>query len=197
MADPNQIEQVLLNLAVNSRDAMPNGGTLTVETRNVRIDEPYAQGASAVPPGAYVMLAVSDTGTGMNQETLARLFEPFFTTKEKGKGTGLGLSTVYGIVKQSNGHVIVYSEPGVGTTFKCYFPISEVRPRIAVQQPVEVKGTETIFLGEDEEPIRVLAATALERVGYTVIAAHDGDAAMALAASHEGPIHRPADHHHP
>jgi len=191
MADPNQIEQVLLNLAVNSRDAMPNGGTLTVETRNVRIDEPYAQGASAVPPGAYVMLAVSDTGTGMNQETLARLFEPFFTTKEKGKGTGLGLSTVYGIVKQSNGHVIVYSEPGVGTTFKCFFPISEVRPRISrpIQAPVEVKGTETIFLVEDEEPIRVLAATALARVGYTVIAAHDGDAAMALAASHEGPIH--------
>ena len=190
-ADPNQIEQVLLNLAVNSRDAMPNGGTLTVETRNVRMDEPHAHGASAVPPGSYVMLAVSDTGTGMNQETLARLFEPFFTTKDKGKGTGLGLSTVYGIVKQSQGHVIVYSEPGVGTTFKCYFPVSDVRPRVSrpMPQPIEVSGTETILLVEDEEPIRVLAATALDRVGYNVLAAHDGDSAMALAVSHEGPIH--------
>ncbi len=191
LADPNQLEQVLLNLAVNSRDAMPQGGTLTIETRNVRMDEPYAHGATAVPPGTYVMLAVSDTGSGMSQETLARLFEPFFTTKEKGKGTGLGLATVYGIVKQSQGHVIVYSELGVGTTFKCYFPTSEVRPRVStpVLAPVEVRGTETILLVEDEEPIRVLAATALERLGYEVLPAHDGDAAMALAASHAGPIH--------
>jgi PAS domain S-box-containing protein len=191
MADPNQIEQVVLNLAVNSRDAMPQGGTVTIETRNVRMEEPYAHGATAVPPGSYVMLAVSDTGSGMSQETLARLFEPFFTTKEKGKGTGLGLSTVYGIVKQSQGHVIVYSEPGVGTTFKCYFPISEIRPRVSrpMQVPVEVKGTETILLVEDEEPIRVLAATALERLGYQVLAAGDGDLAMTLAATHEGPIH--------
>ncbi|HEV8380431.1 MAG TPA: ATP-binding protein [Gemmatimonadales bacterium] len=191
MADPNQIEQVVLNLAVNSRDAMPQGGTLTIETRNVRLEEPYAHGASAVPPGAYVMLAVSDTGTGMSAETLARLFEPFFTTKEKGKGTGLGLSTVYGIVKQSQGHVIVYSEPGVGTTFKCYFPISDIRPRVSrpVLTPVEVRGTETILLVEDEEPIRVLAATALERAGYRILAASDGDTAMRLAAQHEGPIH--------
>ena len=190
MADPNQLEQVLLNLAVNSRDAMPQGGTLTIETRNVRLDEPYAEGASAVPPGSYVMLAVSDTGTGMSPETLARLFEPFFTTKEKGKGTGLGLSTVYGIVKQSQGHVIVYSEPGVGTTFKCYFPISEVRPRVSrpVQAPRAVTGTETILLVEDEEPIRVLAETALKRLGYRILAAADGDAAMQLAGSHAGPI---------
>jgi PAS domain S-box-containing protein len=191
MADPNQLEQVVLNLAVNSRDAMPQGGTLTIETRNVRLEEPYALGASAVPPGFYVMLAVSDTGAGMSPETLARLFEPFFTTKEKGKGTGLGLSTVYGIVKQSEGHVIVYSEPGVGTTFKCYFPVSEVKARVSrpVPAPVEVKGTETILLVEDEEPIRLLAATALERNGYRILAAIDGDAAMALAAAHEGPIH--------
>jgi PAS domain S-box-containing protein len=191
MADPSQLEQVVLNLAVNSRDAMPQGGTLTIETRNVRLDEPYALGASAVPPGAYVMLAVSDTGTGMNPETLARLFEPFFTTKEKGKGTGLGLSTVYGIVKQSQGHVLVYSEPGVGTTFKCYFPISDVRPRVArpAQAPLEVTGTETILLVEDEEPIRVLAETALGRLGYRILPAADGDAAMRLAASHAGPIH--------
>src|SRR6267378_3056956 len=186
LADPNQIEQVVLNLAVNSRDAMAQGGTLTIETRNVRLDEPYTQGASVVPPGPYVMLAVSDTGAGMSQETLARLFEPFFTTKEKGKGTGLGLSTVYGIVKQSQGHVIVYSEPGVGTTFKCYFPISDARPRISrpMHAPVEVKGTETILLVEDEEPIRLLAATALERHGYKILAATDGDSAMALAAGH-------------
>ncbi len=191
MADPNQLEQVVLNLAVNSRDAMTHGGTLTIETRNVRLDEPYAHGATAVPPGAYVMLAVSDTGMGMSPETLARLFEPFFTTKEKGKGTGLGLSTVYGIVKQSQGHVLVYSEPGVGTTFKCYFPISEARPRVSrpTLAPVEVAGTETLLLVEDEAPIRVLAETALGRLGYTVLSAHDGDAAMALAATHRGPIH--------
>jgi len=191
MADPNQIEQVVLNLAVNSRDAMPQGGTLTIETRNVRIDEPYAHGATAVPTGSYVMLAVSDTGTGMNPDTLGRLFEPFFTTKEKGKGTGLGLSTVYGIVKQSQGHVIVYSEPGVGTTFKCYFPVSEVRRRVSrpMQAPVEVRGSETILLVEDEAPIRLLATAALERLGYAILAASDGDAAMKLAAEHSGPIH--------
>ena len=191
MADPNQIEQVVLNLAVNSRDAMPNGGTLTIETRNVRMEEPYAVGASSVPPGKYVMLAVSDTGTGMSPETVGRLFEPFFTTKEKGKGTGLGLSTVYGIIKQSQGHVIVYSEVGVGTTFKCYFPISEISPRVSrpLQLPVEVRGNETILLVEDEAPIRSLAATALERLGYRILAASDGDSAMALAAAHDGPIH--------
>jgi len=190
-ADPNQIEQVVLNLAVNSRDAMAQGGTLTIETRNVRLDEPYAHGSAAVPAGAYVMLAVSDTGSGMSQETLARLFEPFFTTKEKGKGTGLGLSTVYGIVKQSQGHVLVYSELGVGTTFKCYFPVSEKRARVSRPSlaPVEVKGTETILLVEDEEPIRLLAATALERHGYKILAASDGDSAMSLAADHQGPIH--------
>ncbi len=191
MADPNQLEQVVLNLAVNSRDAMPQGGTLTIETRNARIDEPYAHGASAVPPGRYVMLAVSDTGAGMSAETLARLFEPFFTTKEKGKGTGLGLSTVYGIVKQSQGHVLVYSEPGVGTTLKCYFPVSETRPRVSRPSPapIEIRGTETILLVEDEEPIRLFAATALERFGYKILAASDGGAAMALAAQHQGPIH--------
>jgi CheY-like chemotaxis protein len=191
MADPNQLEQVVLNLAVNSRDAMPQGGTLTIETRNVRLDEPYAHGSSVVPAGAYVMLAVTDTGTGMSPETLGRLFEPFFTTKEKGKGTGLGLSTVYGIVKQSQGHMIVNSELGVGTTFKCYFPVSDVRPRVSrpMHVPTEVKGNETILLVEDEEPIRLLASTALERYGYKVLAASDGDAAMALAAEHEGAIH--------
>ena len=191
LADPSQIEQVVLNLGVNSRDAMPQGGTLTIETRNVRLEEPYAHGSSPVPPGSYVMLAVSDTGTGMDQETLSRVFEPFFTTKEKGKGTGLGLSTVYGIVKQSHGHVIVYSEPAVGTTFKCYFPVSEARVRVSrpVQAPAEIRGTETILLVEDEEPIRLLAATALQRLGYQVLSAGDGNAAMAIAAAHEGTIH--------
>ena len=191
MADPTQLQQVVLNLAVNSRDAMPQGGTLTIETRNVKIDEPYAHGATAVPPGNYVMLAVSDTGVGMTPETLDRLFEPFFTTKEKGKCTGLGLSTVYGIVKQSQGHVIVYSEPGVGTTFKCYFPVSDARPRVSrpLQMPAEVRGNETILLVEDEDPIRDLAADALGRLGYRILAAADGDAAMALAARHDGPIH--------
>ena len=191
MADPNQVEQVVLNLAVNSRDAMPPGGTLTIEARNVRFDESYVHGAAAVPPGSYVMLAVSDTGTGMSPETLSRLFEPFFTTKEKGKGTGLGLSTVYGIVKQSQGHVIVYSELGVGTTFKCYFPVSEAPRRVSrpMPSPFAVRGSETILLVEDEEPIRVLAASALERLGYTILAASDGDAAMKLAADHTGPIH--------
>jgi two-component system, cell cycle sensor histidine kinase and response regulator CckA len=191
LADPSQIEQIVLNLAVNSRDAMPNGGTLTIETRTVRMEEPYAVGASSVPPGKYVMLAVSDTGTGMSPETIGHLFEPFFTTKEKGKGTGLGLSTVYGIIKQSQGHVIVYSEIGVGTTFKCYFPVSDISPRVSrpVQMPVEVRGSETILLVEDEAPIRQLAATALERLGYRILAASDGDSAMALAAVHDGPIH--------
>jgi len=191
MADPNQVEQVVLNLAVNSRDAMPDGGTLTIETRNVHMDEPYAHGATSVPPGKYVMLAVSDTGSGMTPEILTRVFEPFFTTKEKGKGTGLGLSTVYGIVKQSQGHLIVYSEVGIGTTFKCYFPVSEIRPRASrpIPVPVEVRGSETILLVEDEEPIRQLAATSLERLGYKILAAADGSAAMALAAAHAGPIH--------
>jgi two-component system, cell cycle sensor histidine kinase and response regulator CckA len=191
LADPSQVEQVVLNLAVNSRDAMPQGGTLTIETRNLRLEEPYAHGPSPVPPGTYVLLAVSDTGTGMDQATLSRVFEPFFTTKEKGKGTGLGLSTVYGIVKQSRGHVLAYSEPGVGTTFKCYFPVSEAPARVSrpVQAPAEMRGSETILVVEDEEPIRVLAATALQRLGYHVLAAGDGNAAMELAASHEGPIH--------
>jgi PAS domain S-box-containing protein len=191
LADPSQLEQVILNLAVNSRDAMPQGGTLTIETRNVRLDEPYQQDGTSIPRGAYVMLAVSDTGTGMDQATLARIFEPFFTTKEKGRGTGLGLSTVYGIVKQSRGHLIVYSEPGVGTTFKCYFPVSDGPARVSrpVQAPVETTGTETILLVEDEEPIRALAATALGRAGYQVLAASDGDAAMAIASDHKGPIH--------
>src|SRR5262249_1972037 len=146
-------------------------------------DEPYAHGPTAVPPGKYVMLAVSDTGSGMTPQTLSRVFEPFFTTKEKGKGTGLGLSTVYGIVKQSQGHVIVYSEVGIGKTVNADFPVSEIQPRVSrpIHAPVEVRGSETILLVEDEEPIRLLAASALERLGYRILAAADGTDAMALA----------------
>ena len=191
MADPTQIEQVLLNLTVNSRDAMPHGGTLTIETRHVRLDEPCTTTTSTVPPGAYVIVAVSDTGTGMSDDTLAHAFEPFFTTKETGKGTGLGLSTVYGIVRQSNGHVLVYSEPGVGTTFKCYFPVSERRERVSrpIHIPAKIKGTETILLVEDEASIRDLTVTALQRLGYRVLPAEDGIEAMTIAAVHDGPIH--------
>ncbi|HEV2671583.1 MAG TPA: ATP-binding protein [Gemmatimonadales bacterium] len=191
MADPSQIEQVLLNLAVNGRDAMPHGGTLTIETRLVRFHEPHATGTTPIPPGSYIMMAVSDTGTGMSRDVLARVFEPFFTTKEQGKGTGLGLSTVYGIVKQSQGHVLVYSEPGVGTTFTCYFPVTRRRARISrpIHVPAKIKGTETILLVEDEEPIRILALTALQRVGYQVLPAADGVEAMTIAAVHDGPIH--------
>jgi CheY-like chemotaxis protein len=191
MADPSQIQQVLLNLAVNGRDAMPQGGTLTIETRKVAFEELHATGTTPIPPGSYVMMAVTDTGTGMSPDVLARVFEPFFTTKEPGKGTGLGLSTVYGIVKQSQGHVLVYSEPGVGTTFKCYFPVSGRRARISrpIHIPAKIKGTETILLVEDEEPIRVLALTTLQRVGYQVLPAADGLEAMTIAAVHDGPIH--------
>ncbi|MGH7529544.1 MAG: ATP-binding protein [Gemmatimonadales bacterium] len=191
MADRSQLEQVVLNLAVNSRDAMPDGGTLTIETRNVQVDEPLAIGQHDMPPGDYVMLAVSDTGTGMSQETLGRVFEPFFTTKERGKGTGLGLSTVYGIVKQSRGYIQVYSELGIGTTFKCYFPLSHVAvPAPApVPEAAQGRGTETILVVEDEAPIRALVVNALQRLGYTVLAAADGAGAMALATSHDGSIH--------
>ena len=190
-ADPNQVEQIVMNLAVNSRDAMPKGGTLTIETRTVELDEKYPLERADLEPGRYVMLAVSDTGSGMDQDTMARVFEPFFTTKEKGKGTGLGLATVYGIVKQSKGAILVYSEPGVGTTFKCYFPATDAAVRTSgptVAAP-PVDGHETILLVEDEEPIRALATSALERQGYHVLPAADGETAMQLAATHAGRIH--------
>jgi PAS domain S-box-containing protein len=190
-ADPNQIEQVVLNLAVNSRDAMPKGGTLTIETRNQYLDERYTSEHTDLPAGAYVLLAVSDTGTGMDSETLARLFEPFFTTKEKGKGTGLGLATVYGIVKQTRGNILVYSEPGIGTTFKCYFPVTDAEVGLTVPSvaPEQVKGQETILVVEDETAILALTVSALERHGYHVLPAGDGETAMRVAAAHEGEIH--------
>jgi two-component system cell cycle sensor histidine kinase/response regulator CckA len=191
-ADPGQIEQVLMNLAVNARDAMPGGGKLTIETKNVYLDEAYARGHATVTPGLYVMLAVSDTGHGMDAQTMEHIFEPFFTTKEQGKGTGLGLSTVFGIVKQSGGNIWVYSEPGHGTTFKVYFPaIAEegdsIEPDVAT--PEVPRGTETILVVEDEEAVRFLLQAILEDEGYKVLAATSGVGALNVCKEHEGPIH--------
>jgi PAS domain S-box-containing protein len=193
-ADSGQIDQVIMNLAVNARDAMPSGGKLTIETSNVALDEEYARIHAPLSPGDYVMLAISDTGFGMDAETQSHIFEPFFTTKGP-KGTGLGLSTVYGIVKQSGGYIWVYSESGRGTTFKIYFPRVAERVEaqvsmIPVEEPVaSVPGTETILLAEDEANLRYLARQFLEKQGYKVIEAADGAAAMQIAVAHEGVIH--------
>jgi PAS domain S-box-containing protein len=190
-ADPGQIEQVLLNLAVNARDAMPQGGKLTIETANVYLDNQYVRRHSAIQPGNYVMLAVSDTGCGIDAETQTRMFEPFFTTKEQGKGTGLGLSTVYGIVNQSGGNIWVYSEVGKGTTFKIYLPridgatkMNEARDPLA-ELP---QGRETVLLTEDEEQVRKMIRMILEMNGYHVLEASGGDEALALYKQHEGQI---------
>jgi two-component system, cell cycle sensor histidine kinase and response regulator CckA len=190
-ADPGQVEQVILNLAVNARDAMPQGGKLTIETSNVHLDEEYARKHTSIRPGHFVMLAVSDNGTGMDATTQAHLFEPFFTTKPQGKGTGLGLSTVYGIVKQSDGNIWVYSERGLGTTFKVYLPrVDEVAKVETASGPLGElpRGRETVLLTEDEEPVRRLTRVILEMNGYQVLEAASGDEALILYEAHTGEV---------
>ena len=190
-ADPAQMKQILLNLAVNARDAMPQGGKLTIETENVELDEHYARLHPDVASGTYVMLAVSDTGIGMAEEIRSRIFEPFFTTKPSGKGTGLGLATVYGIVKQSNGAISVYSEPGLGTTFKVYLPrVRETAETVTAPAPDGGRGgSETILLAEDNEMVRTLTCEILKRQGYTVVEARHGADALDIARRYHGPIH--------
>jgi PAS domain S-box-containing protein len=190
-ADPGQLEQVLMNLAVNARDAMPQGGRLTIQTEHVDLDETYAEQCAEVRPGPYVLLAVSDTGVGMDRTILARIFEPFFTTKEPGRGTGMGLATVYGVVKQSGGHVRVYSEPGHGTTFKIYVPRLPAERDETLPAPTAAelpRGSETILLVEDEEAVRSLAQYLLERAGYKVLTASNGAEALEVRARHSGRV---------
>ncbi len=189
--DPNQIDQVIMNLVVNARDAMPRGGKLTIETDNVSFDEDTSPRHAGMPSGDYVMLAVSDTGMGMDAATQRRIFEPFFTTKEQGKGTGLGLATVYGIVKQSGGFIWVYSEPGRGTSFKIYLPRA-ASPAEAPSEELEApvfRGTETVLLVEDEDSVRSLTREFLERAGYTVLEAREPFEALALGAKHADELH--------
>jgi PAS domain S-box-containing protein len=191
-ADVGQIEQVIMNLAVNAKDAMPSGGKLTIETANVELDESYARSHVDVRHGHYVMFSVSDTGVGMTPEVRERIFEPFFTTKERGKGTGLGLSTTYGIVKQSEGHIWVYSVQGKGTTFKIYLPrvnepLEEIRKEVLKKELP--RGNETILIVEDEEEVRKLAGKILEKQGYRILETFNGDDALVACEKRKSPIH--------
>jgi two-component system, cell cycle sensor histidine kinase and response regulator CckA len=190
-ADRNHIEQVILNLAVNARDAMRHGGTLAIETRLASIEQDSAEVTLGAPPNEYLMLSVSDTGTGMTPEIKSRIFEPFFTTKEKGKGTGLGLSTVYGIVKQCRGWIAVDSEPGCGTTFRILFPRSQATAaQVQTNEPErDLSGSETILLAEDDEGVRRFVRQALEKHGYRVLDASTGQQALTVAAHYSGTIH--------
>ncbi len=190
--DPGMIEQVVMNLAVNSRDALPNGGKLTIETSNVVHDDEYASAHISVKPGHYVMLAVSDNGCGMDKEVQSHLFEPFFTTKEKGRGSGLGLSTVYGIIKQSGGNIWAYSEPGQGTTFKIYLPRVEKTAKVykpKARPSTAPGGTETILLVEDEEAVRTMVSRILQNKGYTVLEARHGLEAIDICERYQESIH--------
>jgi two-component system cell cycle sensor histidine kinase/response regulator CckA len=189
-ADPSQMEQIIMNLAVNARDAMPDGGKLLIETSNVELDHAYHTAHPLIRPGRYVLFSVSDTGTGMDAETQARIFEPFFTTKIQGKGTGLGLATVYGVVKQSGGFVWVYSEVGKGTSFKIYLPrVAQLEDQQTPEPAQEApSGVGTILLAEDEQEVREVAREFLESGGYTVLEARDGSEALRLAGEHVGEI---------
>jgi two-component system cell cycle sensor histidine kinase/response regulator CckA len=206
-ADPAQMEQVLLNLAVNARDAMPSGGHLRIETDEAFLDAAYAAAHTGVLPGRYVLLSVSDTGHGMDEETRARIFEPFFTTKSAGEGTGLGLATVYGIVQQSGGHIEVESDLGSGTTFRIYLPVAQAASAVSVDAPALPRISppggvsavalgaprselgETILLVEDGEALRDVLQRVLEEFGYRVCVAKDGEEALSVSDAHDGPIH--------
>ena len=191
-ADPAQLEQVVLNLVVNARDAVPQGGKIVIETKNLELDEAYAHQHVSVSPGRYVLLAVSDDGCGMDAETLKHIFEPFYTTKHHAEGTGLGLSTVYGSVKQSGGNIWVYSEVGRGTTFKIYLPqVNEEvdTPKTEAASTAVAGGTETVLLAEDDKLVRKFVRSILQKSGYTVLEAHHGSEALRVALKHPGPIH--------